>query len=455
MKTVQQRNKKCRAITNMRRNSDKIRIIKQIILRKIIIIATIISLSGFCIPANSQENSVSVKEKQSNVTQSKNLFSKDFNETSFLEQILIGIIPILIGMGSMALFTFLLTFLSQYSINRLVNLQKSLQDVTSSLEKKKSSQYSRNMKAGRRNLGKKYRWDEHEIPMSKTPQTTNEFKFLGAFASLVGLFSIALYFTGWVYRWAYYGFFRIELNALNLPAQSFFFVSIQVFLGSFQAFFHALLALIITVVLIQVTLWLLLPSTLKKTSNLIYIKSSDVNRSRLPKLISPAQWFITKLRYGIAQVFPSPLLKDLVIVAWVLVVLFWVSKCQGEADARRAAFNNTSTLPVVTLVHPEKGLGLGRNPQDLFTDPTSKKTRVIGDVGLFNRIQAEATNDTAKPNQPTSWRLLVNSNGWLYIFRTFPKNADAKRQPLVLAIQEGGNEQMMILSPLTSDSQSP
>ncbi|NJR74465.1 MAG: hypothetical protein HC773_14090 [Scytonema sp. CRU_2_7] len=65
--------------------------------------------------------------------------------------------------------------------------------------------------------------------MSNTPQTTSEFKILGAFAGSVGLFSIALYFTGWIYRWAYYGFFRIELNALNLPAQSFFFVPIQVF----------------------------------------------------------------------------------------------------------------------------------------------------------------------------------------------------------------------------------
>ena len=303
--------------------------------------------------------------------------------------------------------------------------------------------------------------------MSKTPQTTNEFKFLGAFASLVGLFSLALYFTGWVYRWAYYGFFRIELNALNLPAQSFFFVPIQVFLGSLQAFLHALLALIIAVVLIQGTLWLLLPSTIKKTSNLIHVRSSNVNRSRLPKR------FINKLRYGIAQVFPSPLFKDLVIVAWVLVVLFRLAQLQGEIDAQLAVFNDTSALPVITLVHPEKELGLGRNPQDLFTDPISQNTRVIGDVGLFNRVQADATNDTAAPNQPTAWRLLVNSNGWLYIFRTLPKNLyctpdwsyifrtllkipKCPRSPvIVLAIQEGGSEQIMILSPLTSDSQSP
>jgi hypothetical protein len=141
-------------------------------------------------------------------------------------------------------------------------------------------------------------------------------------------------------------------------------------------------------------------------------------------------------------------------VAGLLTVLFWLAKCYGEVDAKIAASNDTS-LPIITLVHPDKGLGLGRNPQDLFTDTMSSKTRVIGDVGLFNKVQAEVTNDTANPNQPTSWRLLVNSNGWLYIFQTLPKDADAKRRPLVLAIQQGGREQMMILSPWTFDSQSP
>ena len=123
----------------MRKDSKKTKTIQQIILQKtIIIIATIISLNGFYISANSQENSGFINKNISTTTlqANKKIFSKYFNEASFLEQILIGIIPILIGMGSMALFTFLLTFLHQYSINRLINLQKSLQDVTGSSEKK-------------------------------------------------------------------------------------------------------------------------------------------------------------------------------------------------------------------------------------------------------------------------------------------------------------------------------
>jgi hypothetical protein len=305
--------------------------------------------------------------------------------------------------------------------------------------------------------------------VSNTPQTTSEFKILGAFAGSVGLFSIALYFTGWIYRWAYYGFFRIELNALNLPAQSFFFVPIQVFLGSPQTFLQALLALIIAVLLIRVTLWLLQPPNPQPTNNLSSVGSSSansfqlrvlrlfqrLNRSKLvSRLFFLARWFIDKLRY-IARILPSPLLKDLVIVAWILTILFWVARSQGEADARRAAVNDTSALPIITLVHPNKELGLGRNPKDLFTDSISKKTRVIGDIGLFEKLQGQETNDTANPSQPTVWRLLVNSNGWLYIFRTLPQNADPSKRPIVLAIREGGGEQMMILSPTTSETQSP
>ena len=124
---------------NMKSNLDKNQKQQQILLRKtIIIIATIVSLNGLCISANSQENSGNINKNTSATTSqtTKNIFSKDFNETSFLEQILIGTIPILVGMSSMALFTFLLTFLHQYSISRIVNLRKTLQEDTGSLEKK-------------------------------------------------------------------------------------------------------------------------------------------------------------------------------------------------------------------------------------------------------------------------------------------------------------------------------
>ena len=139
MMTIKQRNKKYKSIINMRSDLDKIKKKQQIILRKtIIIIATIIFLNGFPIPANCQENSNSINKTQIiNISlNNKNILLKNFNETRLLKRILIGIIPILIGMSSMTLFTFLLTFLNQYSINRLVNLRKTLQDDAGSLEKK-------------------------------------------------------------------------------------------------------------------------------------------------------------------------------------------------------------------------------------------------------------------------------------------------------------------------------
>ena len=101
----------------------------------LVLMIGLISLNGFCTAVNSQTSPKPVNENISQ-TERQNFQSHNFNELSILDMILLGCIPILIGMGSMALFTFLLTFLNQYSINRLINLQKSLQDVNGSLEKK-------------------------------------------------------------------------------------------------------------------------------------------------------------------------------------------------------------------------------------------------------------------------------------------------------------------------------
>lgn len=318
--------------------------------------------------------------------------------------------------------------------------------------------------------------------MSDTPQTTNESKILGAFAGSVGIFSIALYFTGWIYRWAYFGFFKLELNALNLPAQSFFFVSIQVFLGSLQAFFQASLALIIVGILIRVTLWLLLPPSPKQANHPSLEEPTRVKafqskvdqliqklwRSRivsklhsllrslveLVKIIGlPVLWLIYRLRY-VARIFPPSVLKDLVIVTWILTCLFWIARWQGEVDARRAAVNETSALPVITLVHNEKGLGIGRGlseaPNKIPLDPSLEKTRIIGDAGLFEKLRGKETIYAGDPTQPTAWRLLINTNGWIYVFKALPPNTDSNQRPLVIAIREGGGEQLMILSPTAS-----
>ena len=49
------------------------------------------------------------------------------------------------------------------------------------------------------------------------------------------------------------------------------------------------------------------------------------------------------------------------MVIWLLLILFWLARIQGTTDARRDAVNETSTLPVITLVLPEKQIALGQN----------------------------------------------------------------------------------------------
>jgi hypothetical protein len=282
--------------------------------------------------------------------------------------------------------------------------------------------------------------------MSESPETSNEFKVLGAFASVIGLLSIALYFTGWIYRWAYFGSFQLELTKLNFPAESFFFAPIQVFLGSIQALSHAVLGIIVAIILIKFNLWLLQPV---KTPEIVTASRFQAQIHRFSQGLHRF-WITRKLR-SVAAIFPIPLLKDLVIVAWLLMALFWVARWQGVVNAQKDMRNDLSSLPVVALLQPEKEFGLGRNLENLFIDPSLQKTRLIGDVGLFEQLQKIDTRVPGDSSESGDWRLLVSSNGWLYLFRTLPQNlVSEKRRPLVLAVREGG-EQMMILSPTASE----
>ena len=56
-------------------------------------------------------------------------------------------------------------------------------------------------------------------------QPSDQPQILGSFALVTGLLGIFLYFTGWLYRWAYFGFFQIEVTSLKLSLESFFFRS--------------------------------------------------------------------------------------------------------------------------------------------------------------------------------------------------------------------------------------
>lgn len=271
-----------------------------------------------------------------------------------------------------------------------------------------------------------------------SPQKT---EILGTFASILGLLGIFLYFTGWIYRWAYFGWFQIELNRLDLPARSFLFVPIQVFFGNLSASLLTLVAIIIGTILIKLTLWLVQPLPTK--SKLWSVQSVANNphqfQHKLQQLLTIPRFFV--------DIIPPALRKDLIVVIWLLIILFWLARNQATVDARRDAVNETSTLPVITLVLPEKQIALGRNLDNLLLNPSLKGYRIIGDKKLFDDLRGKENNDSGA-NPPRVWRLLLENNKWTYVFPALSAQSQDDERPPILAINQDKEGQLMILAPV-------
>ena len=94
----------------------------------------LVALSGFWLSVNSQPVPLPTIKVDSLQIEKQNSQVNNFKQISILDQILLGCIPIFMGMSSMALFTLLQVFLRQYSIKYLVNLKKTIQ--ADSLKKK-------------------------------------------------------------------------------------------------------------------------------------------------------------------------------------------------------------------------------------------------------------------------------------------------------------------------------
>lgn len=286
--------------------------------------------------------------------------------------------------------------------------------------------------------------------MSQTPQPTNDPNILGTLVSLLGVLAAFLYFTGWIYRWAYFSFFQLEVTTLDLPLESFFIVPFQVFLGSLWAFGNTVLAVVAAVLLIKLTVWLLEPNRWQVVGNPNSLRSRLVGYTQ--KL--HRSWIARRLR-SLTDVVPQPLRYEIVIVVWVLIVLFWLARSQGTIDARRDAVNDTSVRPVITLVTREDDLALGRKLDDVLTNPSLEKYRIIGDKGLFDQLRGRETNETVNPKQPSVWRLLIERNGWIYLFKALPSNPASNQRPYILVVRESdGGNQLLILSPEASKQKS-
>ena len=269
---------------------------------------------------------------------------------------------------------------------------------------------------------------------------------LKSIAGVTGLIAAFLYFAGWIYRWQYYSFFQLEITSLDFPAESFLFVPLQVFFGSHQAVFKTIFAILVATILIDLALWLVenLKSVQKSLEH--NTKESDKRQGTTASSKSNKQksW-IAKI--GLSRTLLS-FIEEIIVVGVILAALYFLAKTQGFVDARRDAINNSSTLPVVSLIVNEEKTVLGRKLDDLFTNPSLEGYRIFGDKGLFDDVRGTELNDFYNREQPRVWRLLTEQESWIYLIRTLPSNAEVKTRPPVLAIQKTfGDHHLMILSP--------
>ncbi|MDB9314371.1 hypothetical protein PN462_14765 [Spirulina sp. CS-785/01] len=279
-------------------------------------------------------------------------------------------------------------------------------------------------------------------PSQPTPKTATETSLLGQFASVLGLLGASLYFTGWIYRWAYFAFFQVEVTTLDLPVESFLLVPLQVFFGDGHAMFRTFIAAVVDLVAIYVILWGV-ESGGKWLGDRFDRWCKRNKTSPFRWLRSFAKFNDDKFNQFSSVTLLQSLVDEAIVILVTLTLLFYLASTQGEQDAKRDAYNKTSLLPVVTLITPENRLALGQQLTETETAIPSQNYRLIGDAGLFNYLNGKELTTTG-----TVWRLLIEQGGWIYLFQALPENAPKAAQPLLLAIQEGElGEQLMILSP--------
>lgn len=254
-----------------------------------------------------------------------------------------------------------------------------------------------------------------------TENNENDSQLLGKVASLGFLLAAAFYFTGWTYRWAYFSVFNLEISSLNFPIESFYIAAFGTLFGGLGTIIKTAIALVIILGLVYLSLWAI----------------------RQIKLHS----FLARRNIDNSIKFLLSLVNEIVIILWTFTVLFWLANWQGEADAWKDAVNETSFLPVVTIVVPDDTLRLGRKLNDESLNP--KDFRVIGDRDIYTNLFDKELNDTSDPENPRVWRLLLKLDGYFYIFPALPSK-DSKSKglttPVVLISDSDSGDRLVILS---------
>ena len=252
---------------------------------------------------------------------------------------------------------------------------------------------------------------------------------LGKLVGSIGLLAIALYFTGWIYRWFYYTFFQVEPTTLNLPIETYYIASFSLLFGSFWSILRILAALGAALVVIVLCLkasaflGMALNQPLKRIHQRLGLSSSQNHQLQL-----------------LASLF-----DEIIIVFWLFFVLYALARGQGIADARRDAFNETSTLPAITIAMEGDDAVIGRDLDQLLENP--QDVRLLGDRARYNQLLGNELNQSATP---FSWRLLSDANGSLYVFPSLNAAQARNQVPPVLVFPEGGKgDRLIILSQAT------
>lgn len=314
---------------------------------------------------------------------------------------------------------------------------------------------------------------------------------LGKLAGVVGLLGAALFFTGWIYRWAYFGYYQLDITALGFPFHSFLIVPVQVFLADGISIFLTALLLLGMILTIYTTLVVLrnleLPTEQRFAAEATH---SHKNESSYPartirqhpnqfklcrKLANVQRWFAqgNPLHLNSFRLLES-FLNDVVIVTWILIFLFFYAQWRGTSDAQRDAYQCKSRLPAIAFVMPIENNPIARNFKSLGSfavltaidtvpnegsNPENRKEEmgefgVIGDVALFDAVRQEIINN-AELTPPRVWRLLLEADGWVYLISTLSQDPDTSPEqlhPPVLALRVSSGDQLMILRPEAPDS---
>jgi len=281
--------------------------------------------------------------------------------------------------------------------------------------------------------------------------------------SILSLLGVGLFFVGWVYRWAYFSFFQLQISTINLSPQSFLFSPLQVFFSDSSRTFLTIGSLILTGIWIYLFLWLynllitqaakaidFCESKLRRRSTAPLSTSGNKIQKFLKFLKSLLQRLLLNLlRFGKTRTeslqMLQGLIEEIIAVSLLILVFYWLARTQGIHDARRDA-SPKSTLPAITLVIKETQLPIGGKlePKAASAVPSVKGFSIIGDRGMFESLQDKEETNFKDPQNPRVWRLLLEKDGWFYLFYNLPANAPKDQRPLVLALKDG---QMLILSP--------